>query len=118
MPIRRGEVYYVNLHPVVGREIGGDKSRPVVVLSIDDLNRKPLVVAVVPGTSAAMTHPFRNVVTVQPTPANGLSLVTNFLCHQVRAIDHSRFPAQAAGRLGVRDLTRIEEAVRFSLGLL
>jgi hypothetical protein len=33
--MRRGEVYFVDLDPVVGREQGG--RRPVVVLSIDAL---------------------------------------------------------------------------------
>ena len=81
------------------REIGGDKRRPVAVLSINDLNRKPLVVTVVPGTSAAKPHAFRNVVFVAPSPTNVLSLHTNFQCHQIRAIDHGRFPSRPAGRL-------------------
>ena len=50
MPIERGQVFFVDLDPVMGREIGGQKVRPVVVLSINDINSKPLVVTVVPGT--------------------------------------------------------------------
>lgn len=117
MPLLRGEVYYVTLAPKVGREID-DKRRPVAVLSINDMNRKPLVVAVVPGTSTTMPHSYRNVVAVQPTFANGLSEVTSFQCHQIRAIDHSRFPPRPAGRLSAGDLAKIEDAVRFALGLL
>jgi len=117
MPVERGAVYYVRLAPTVGREID-DKQRPVAVLSINDLNMKPLVVTVVPGTSTAMPHPYRNAVAVQPTPGNGLRNVTSFLCHQIRAIDHSRFPLRPAGQLSADDLARIEEAVRFALGLL
>ena len=48
MPIHRGEIYFVNLNPVQGREQAGD--RPVIVLSVDAINRLPLVVAVVVGT--------------------------------------------------------------------
>jgi mRNA interferase MazF len=48
MPIQRGDVYYVNLNPVEGREQAGQ--RPVLVLSIDAINRLPLVVTVVVGT--------------------------------------------------------------------
>ena len=49
MTIRRGEIYFVNLNPVKGREQSG--KRPVLVLSIDAINKLPLVVTVV-GLSA------------------------------------------------------------------
>jgi mRNA-degrading endonuclease toxin of MazEF toxin-antitoxin module len=67
MPVQRGEIYYVYLDPVFGREMGGYKTRPVAVLSIHDINSKPLVVAVVPGTTAAgkPSH-FRNIVSYPP----------------------------------------------------
>ncbi len=48
MAIQRGEIYFVNLNPVKGREQAGQ--RPVLVLSIDAINRAPLVVTVVVGT--------------------------------------------------------------------
>lgn len=51
MAIERGEIYFVNLNPVKGREQAGQ--RPVLVLSIDAINRLPLVVTVVVGTSGA-----------------------------------------------------------------
>jgi mRNA interferase MazF len=118
MPIKRGQVYFVDLDPVVGREIGGHKLRPVVVLSINDINTKPLVVTIVPGTKAADKEVnYRNVAVVSPSPRNGLSVTTIFMCHQVRAIDHSRFPGRPAERLSPADMIRIEDAVKFSLGL-
>jgi len=119
MLIERGQVFFVELDPVVGREIGGNKRRPVVVLSINDINYKPLVVSVVPGTKASgkPVH-FRNVVLVPPTPANGLSVKTVFQCHQMRAIDHDRFTSQAVGRLSAEHLRLVEDAIKFSLGLL
>ena len=115
MPVRRGEVYFVDLDPTVGREMGGGKRRPVVVLSINDINRKPLVVTVVPGSTTAST--FRNVVKVAPVPANGLSKHTYFQCHQIRAIDQSRFSPSPVGYLSSAEMARIEDAVRFCLGL-
>ncbi|SRR6266542_1932942 len=51
MTIRRGEVYFVDLDPVEGREQAGN--RPVLVLSIDAINKLPLVVTVVVGTKGA-----------------------------------------------------------------
>ena len=46
--MQRGEIYFVNLNPVQGREQAGQ--RPVLVLSIDAINDLPLVVTVVVGT--------------------------------------------------------------------
>jgi mRNA interferase MazF len=40
MPIQRGEVYYLDLNPVKGREQAG--TRPVLVLSINPINTLPL----------------------------------------------------------------------------
>ncbi|MFM6058399.1 MAG: type II toxin-antitoxin system PemK/MazF family toxin, partial [Microcystis aeruginosa] len=45
MTIARGEIYFVNLNPIQGKEQAG--TRPVLVLSIDVINQLPLVVMVV-----------------------------------------------------------------------
>jgi mRNA-degrading endonuclease toxin of MazEF toxin-antitoxin module len=42
MIIRRGSLYIVDLDPAIGHEQGG--RRPVLVVSSDELNRRPLVV--------------------------------------------------------------------------
>lgn len=42
MSVERGDIYFVDLNPVRGREQAG--SRPVLVLSIDPINKLPLVV--------------------------------------------------------------------------
>jgi mRNA interferase MazF len=44
MPVQRRDIYFVNLNPGQGREQAGQ--RPVLVLSIDAINRLPLVVTV------------------------------------------------------------------------
>jgi len=119
MPIVRGQIYFVFLDPVFGREIGGYKTRPVVVLSIQDTNEKPLPVTVVPGTTAdSKPAHFPNVVLVQPTRENGLTAHTIFPCHQIRAIDQGRFTSRIIGRLYPKDLRSIEDAVKFNLGLI
>ena len=119
MPVERGEIYFVYLDPVFGRELGGYKTRPVVVLSINDINNKPLVVTVVPGTSSKgnALH-FRNVVVVPPTNENGLPVETIFECHQLRAIDKGRLTSRPIGRLSQLHLAKLEEATKYSLGLL
>ncbi|MFH1898580.1 MAG: type II toxin-antitoxin system PemK/MazF family toxin [Candidatus Desantisbacteria bacterium] len=44
MAVHRREIYFVNLNPVKGREQAGD--RPVLVLSVDAINKLPLVVVI------------------------------------------------------------------------
>jgi mRNA interferase MazF len=113
--IQRGEIYFVNLSPVQGREQAGQ--RPVLVLSIDDINRLPLVITVVVGTKGA------NVPRDYPTNVrvaaadSGLPMETVFLCFQIRSIDARRFPPAPAGKVTGRALEQIEDAVRYCLGL-
>lgn len=116
--IRRGQIYRVFLDPAFGHEMGGYKQRPVVVLSINDINTDALVVSVVPGTRRKPGEKtFRNVVPVEKSPENGLAKATSFHCHQVRALDKGRFVGTPIGTASETDLKRIEEAVKYSLGL-
>jgi mRNA interferase MazF len=119
MAIYRGEIYFVSLDPVRGREMGGGKTRPVAVVSINDLNRKDLVVVVVPGTKqdGSKRSDYRNVIQVPRTPQNGLKFDTIFHCHQVRALDRNRFTTPAIGQLSTVHLQSLENAIRYSLGL-
>lgn len=115
MTVQRGEIYFVNLNPVQGREQAGQ--RPVLVLSIDAINRLPLVVTVIVGTKGAnLPRDYPTNVRVAVADS-GLPLETVFLCFQLRSLDASRFPATPAGRVTGRVLEQIEEAVRYCLGL-
>lgn len=115
MSIRRSQIYFVNLNPVEGREQAGE--RPVLVLSIDAINRLPLVVTVVVGTKGA------NIKRDYPTNVrvyseeSGLLIETVFLCFQIRSLDASRFPNQPAGQLSNAKMLQVETAVRYCLGL-
>jgi mRNA interferase MazF len=115
MPIQRGDIYFVNLNPVQGREQAGQ--RPVMVLSIDAINRLPLVVTVVVGTkgdNVARNYPTN----VRLAPADsGLPMETVFLGFQVRSLDPKRFTTPPAGRVTGEALRKIEEVVRYCLGL-
>ena len=115
MTVQRGEIYFVNLNPVQGREQAGQ--RPVLVLSIDAINRLPLVVMTIVGTKGT-NLPRDYPTTVRVSAADsGLSLETVFLCFQIRSLDANRFPATPAGRVTGRVLEQIEDAVRYCLGL-
>jgi mRNA-degrading endonuclease toxin of MazEF toxin-antitoxin module len=114
--IARGELYFVHLDPAFGREIGGYKPRPIVVVSIDGIRQNTRVVSVVPGTSKASIRP--NVVKIDPDSSNRLQEPTFFQCQQVRSIDQGRMSSPAIGRLTQADLRRIEDGLRYALGLL
>ena len=115
MPIQRGDIYFVNLNPVQGREQAG--SRPVLVLSIDSFNNLPLVVTVVVGTKGEnVSRDYETNVRVSPAES-GLPMETVFLCFQVRSLDPNRFPNTRAGKASGATLIKIEKAVRYCLGL-
>lgn len=115
MAIQRGEIYFVNLNPVQGREQAGQ--RPVLVLSIDTINQLPLVVTVVVGTKGEnISRDYPTNVRVSPVES-GLPLETVFLCFQLRSLDPKRLFSSPAGHLSVATMKRIEDAVRYCLGL-
>jgi mRNA interferase MazF len=115
MAIQRGEIYFVDLNPVQGREQAGN--RPVLVLSIDAINRLPLVVTVIVGTKGEnISRDYPTNVRVSAAES-GLRMETVFLCFQVRSLDAKRFPQAPAGKLSGETMKSVENAVRYSLGL-
>ena len=115
MAIHRGEVYFVDLSPTIGREQAG--VRPVLVLSNDALNRRPLVIVVVPGTKGS-NEPIDYVSNVRvPAGEGGLREETVFLTLQIRALDHSRFRKPPSGSLSPSQMDRIEKALTWTQGM-
>ena len=115
MAIERGEIYFVNLNPAKGREQSG--RQPVLVLSIDAINRLPLVVTVVVGTRGAnLTRDYPTNIRLTPVET-GLDVETVFLGFQVRSLDSRRFDDYAVGRVSGATLNKVENLVRYSLGL-
>src|ERR687887_1578164 len=111
MPIQRGDIYFVNLNPVQGREQAGQ--RPVLVLSIDAINRLPLVVTVIVGTKGEnVPRDYPTNIRVAPADS-GLLMETVFLCFQIRSLDPRRFPPTSAGKLSDHALEQFKHAVRF-----
>jgi len=113
--IKRGEIYFVDLNPTHGREQSG--MRPVLVLSVDAINKLPLVVTVIAGTKGSnISNDFSTNVRV-PATESGLNMETVFMCFQIRALDSKRFPAKPAGKISKKYLRKIEDAARHCLGL-
>ena len=115
MAIERGDIFMVNLNPAQGREQAG--RRPVLVLSINSINRQPLVVTVVLGTkSENLTRDYFTNVRV-PASESGLPMETVFLCFQIRSLDPNRFHDGRAGKISEAMLKKVETTVRHCLGL-
>lgn len=79
--ISRFEIWRANLDPTIGHEI--KKTRPVVVVSPDELNRHLATVLVAPLTSTIRPYPFR-VNTVVSEVSGQIAL------DQIRALDKIR----------------------------
>lgn len=115
MSIERGQIYFVNLNPVQGREQAGE--RPILVLSANEINRLPLVITVVIGTKGAnIRRDYSINVRVSPEES-GLPIETVFLCFQIRSLDPRRFPSEPRGQLSETKMLQVEAAVRYCLGL-
>ena len=113
MNVKRGEIYYADLSPVVGSEQGG--IRPVLIVQNDVGNKySPTVIA------AAITS--QKYKTGLPTHirvnADGCGLAKDsiVLLEQVRTIDKRRLK-EKLGNLGESDMGRIDRALSVSCGL-
>ena len=104
MDISRGEVFWARLDPTVGSEI--HKTRPVVVLSINSLNRARKTVVVIPLSTSAPAIDFLNV------ELKGGSVAR---CEHIRSIDKSRL-SDKIGSISVADIGKIEDGICRVLG--
>ena len=84
-PIKRGEVYWVNLDPTLGSEIR--KTRPCLVLSPDDMNAALPRIIIAPLTSAGQALGCRPEVRFKRKAAR-------ILLDQLRSIDKKRLGAK------------------------
>lgn len=112
--VRRGDIYYADLSPVVGSEQGG--MRPVLIIQNDVGNRySPTVIA------AAITS--RMGKTKLPTHIDiyaeraGLSRDSIVLLEQLRTLDKRRLK-EKMGHLDEPLMREIDTAIAVSLGLL
>ncbi|MEF2782067.1 MAG: type II toxin-antitoxin system PemK/MazF family toxin [Clostridium sp.] len=109
--IKRGDVYYADLSPVVGSEQGG--VRPVVVVQNDKGNRysKTIIVAPVSKKMSKPPIPTHVIFSVE-----SLSYVSMILCEQLRTIDKKRL-GQWICTLDEKTIERVDHAIRVSLSL-
>lgn len=113
MNIRRGDIYYADLSPVVGSEQGG--VRPVLIVQNDVGNRfSPTVIAAAITSQRAKANlPTHIMLHSQNT---GLSKDSVVLLEQVRTIDKHRLK-ERMGRVDPVSMTQIDQALSISFGL-
>ena len=112
-PVRRGDIFYADLSPVIGSEQGG--LRPVLIIQNDVGNRfSPTVIA------AAITSQLNKA--KLPTHIEieartyGLSKDSVILLEQVRTLDKRRL-REKMGRLDEQVMGQVDDAIAVSFGL-
>ena len=113
MIVKRGDIYYADLSPVVGSEQGG--VRPVLIIQNDVGNKySPTVIA------AAITSRINKA--KMPTHIElcareyGLNKDSVILLEQIRTIDKKRL-REKTGRLDDELMERVNDALSISFGL-
>ena len=86
--IKKWHIYRANLDPVMGSEQG--KSRPVLVISEDNINDLLNCVNVLPISSKQATRFIYPNEVLLPIGASDLPNESVVLCHQIRTIDKRR----------------------------
>ena len=111
--VRRGDIFYADLSPVVGSEQGG--TRPVLIIQNDMGNRhSPTVIAAAitsqTGKARLPTHISRSGRSV------GLSKDSIVLLEQVRTIDKRRL-REHMGHVDDALMNQVDNAIAVSFGL-
>lgn len=109
--IKRGEIYYANLCPIVGSEQGG--VRPVVILQNNkgNLHSSTTIVAAITSEIHKTYLPTHVIFT-----ANGMKKKSMVLLEQIRTIDKSRL-GKFVGTMDDKQMKRIDKAILISFGI-
>lgn len=112
MEIKRGELYYADLSPVVGSEQGG--IRPVLIVQNNVGNKySPTIIAAAItsqlGKAKLPTH-------IEVSKEAGLAKDSVILLEQLRTIDKKRL-GEKIGELPKPAMTKVDNAIKVSLGV-
>lgn len=113
MNIRRGDIYYADLSPVVGSEQGG--LRPVLIVQNDVGNRYSPTVIAAAITSRTSKNPLPTHIDVMSN-VTGLTKDSVVLLEQIRTIDKSRLK-ERMGHLDDGAMAAVNSAISISFGL-
>lgn len=113
MNVKRGDIYYADLSPVIGSEQGG--VRPVLIIQNDVGNRFSPTVIIAAITSQINKAKLPTHIELC-ADENGLSRDSVVLLEQIRTIDKKRLK-ERIGHLDGVYMRRIADALEISLGL-
>ena len=111
--VRRGEIYYADLSPVVGSEQGG--IRPVLIVQNDVGNRYSPTVIAAAITSQQNKARLPTHIEIEAR-TYGLTKNSVVLLEQVRTLDKRRL-RERMGCLDEKAMQRVDGAIAISLGL-
>ena len=111
--VKRGDIFYADLSPVVGSEQGG--TRPVLIVQNDTGNKhSPTVIA---AAITSQTGKARLPTHINITGGSvGLSKDSVILLEQIRTIDKRRL-REHMGRLDDQHMMLVNDAIAVSFGL-
>ncbi len=111
--VRRGDIFYADLSPVVGSEQGG--TRPVLIVQNNMGNKhSPTVIAAAITSQMNKARLPTHIELVGPTV--GLTKNSVVLLEQVRTIDKKRLK-EHMGHLDEDMMNRVDDAIAVSFGL-
>ena len=113
MTVKRGDIYYADLSPVVGSEQGG--VRPVLIVQNDVGNRYSPTVIAAAITSRLGKNKMPTHIDVAADRV-GLTKDSVILLEQVRTIDKRRL-GEKMGHLDEETMNAVNNAISVSLGL-
>ncbi len=112
--IRRGDIYYADLSPVIGSEQGG--TRPVLIIQNNIGNRFSPTTIVAAITSKIRKAKFPTHVEI-PQKMTKLKSNSVVLLEQIRTIDRRRLK-EKIDHLDVETMEKVSEALEISLGII
>nr|WP_279388484.1 type II toxin-antitoxin system PemK/MazF family toxin [Anaerospora hongkongensis] len=112
--VKRGDIYYANLSPVVGSEQGGH--RPVLVIQNDVGNKysPTIIVAAITSQISKAKLPTHIEISSKQFSLEKDSVI---LLEQLRTIDKRRLKEKIT-HLNEEVMGRVDEGIRVSLGLI
>ncbi len=114
LTVRRGEIYYADLSPVVGSEQGG--IRPVLIIQNDVGNRYSPTVIAAAITSQREKAKLPTHISLTASSC-GLSKDSIILLEQIRTIDKQRLK-ERMGEIPQEAMKQVDYALEISFGLI
>lgn len=109
MVVKRGDIFYANLDPIIGSEQGG--VRPVLAVQNNVGNRYSPTLVVLPISSAKKMPTHIYICGSKMLPKDSI-----VLAEQIRTIDRDRL-LRYVGSIGLEVMEKVDRAVKISIGV-